>query len=129
MLGRSSWRFFIHFNLKKKEENKKKNGIQCKLEYWMLPLLTFELVLADQFCMVIYKKKNILWHWGLWIWWLDVMETLIRCGPWQKMLCQRRWRIFFFQTDFFVLLYKINWVLEALSYVIQWDLWILSINQ
>lgn len=23
----------------------------------MLPLLTFELVLADQFCMIIYKKK------------------------------------------------------------------------
>lgn len=25
----------------------------------MLPLLTFELVLADQFCMIIYKKKII----------------------------------------------------------------------
>lgn len=128
MLGRFSWWFFIRFNLKKKKKIKK-NGIQCKLEYWMLPLLTFELVLADQFCMIIYKKKNIFWHWGLWIWWLDVMETLIRCGPWQKMLCQRRWKIFSFQTDFFVLLYKINWVLEALSYVIQWDLWILSINR
>lgn len=128
MLGRSSWRFFIHFNLKKKE-NKKKTvfnanlSIECYLSwllnwYWQI-----------NFAWLFIKKKYFLTLRVMNMIWLDFMETLIRCGPWQKMLCQRRWRIFFFQTDFFVLLYKINWVLEALSYVIQWDLCILSINR
>lgn len=82
----------------------------------MLPLLTFELVLADQFCMIIYKKKNIFWHWGLWIWWLDVMETLISCGPWQKKM----------EDIFFFKLISLSCFIRLIGF---WKLWVMLFNE
>lgn len=84
----------------------------------MLYLLTFELVLADQFCTIIF---NVFYFLTLRIMNMTTQSHGNIDKEWSitKNVMSEKMEDIFFQTDFFVFLYKINWVLEALSFVFE----------